>query len=115
MSSLQFADEELEHAMRALADDISFLLDEREIEHETHVEWDGDEGWHVVITAAHEVHGSNLREYTVSYISSEKRWLCQSVDEDGERDGPWELTGLADASPVEMAEHIAENVTRSST
>lgn len=107
MSDHTMLDEEVEHTARALADDISFLLDERDIQHETHVEWDGDEGWHVIITAGHKVHGSPLREYTLTYSTAERRWLYQSIDEDGEQDGPHEHAGLANASANEVAEDIA--------
>lgn len=100
--------DELEERLRGRLDDVSFLLDERGIEHATFLTSDGDDGWHLLITAGHEVHGSPLREYTITYASRDAVWLWQATSEDGEDDGPHALPGLAaDASPVEIAEHIA--------
>lgn len=101
-------DEEIEHRARALGDDISLLLDEQELTHEVHIEWDGDDGWHVVITAGHAVHGSPLREYTLTYATADQRWTCQTVDEDGTQAGPHEVPGSM--SPVEAAVHIAAEI-----
>lgn len=113
MNIAETVDEQLERNMRNLADDVSLLLDEKDIDHETHVEWDGDEGWHVVVTAGHQVHGSPMREYTVSYISAEKRWMYTAVTQDGDEEGPHELTSLAGTlAPVEVAEYIAGQVDR---
>lgn len=103
-------DEEIEHTARALGDDVSLLLDERGIEHEVHVEHDGDEGWYVIITAGHEVHGDVLREFTLTFATAGQRWTWQATSEDGDREGPHEETSLGGASPAEVAEHIAANV-----
>lgn len=110
----ELCDEDLaEQWLIGRASDVSFLLAEKDIEHETYVNSDGDEGWHLVITAGHAVHGSPLREYTVTYVSAEDRWIYQSTAEDGEDVGPHALTGLlGDASAVEIAEHIAVEVER---
>lgn len=103
--------DEIEQQLRGRLDDVSFLLDEKSIGHETYLNSDGDEGWHALITAGHEVHGSPLREYTVTYASVDNSWLWQAATEDGDEAGPHALTGLAgDASAVEIAEHIAAEV-----
>jgi hypothetical protein len=100
--------DEMEERLRWRLDDVSFLLDEKGIEHDTFLNSDGDDGWHMLITAGHEVHGSPLREYTVTYASRDSVWLYQATDEDGEDVGPHLLAALdADASPVEVAEHLA--------
>lgn len=109
--TLDLSDDDAERAAHNLADDISLLLDERGIDHETHIQHDGDDGWHVVITAGHAIHGSPLRELTITYITAERRWMWQAETEDGNQVGPHELTELvADASPVEVAEHLAANI-----
>ena len=100
--------DEIEEALRGRLDDVSFLLDEQDIEHEAFLNSDGEDGWHALVTAGHQVHGSPLRQYTITYASRDAAWLWQATDEDGEDDGPYPLAALdADASPVEIAEHLA--------
>lgn len=100
--------DEIEEALRGRLDDVSFLLDEKDIGHETFLNSDGDEGWHALVTAGHEVHGSPLREYTLTYASRDLQWLWQATTEEGEDQGPHILDRLdSTASPVEIAEHIA--------
>lgn len=108
------ADEEIERAARTLADDVSLLLDERGIEHDTDVQWNGDddnEGWYVVIAAGRET-GIPLREYTITYDTRDQRWLYQrDPGEDEQPDQPHHLAELtAQSSPVEVAEHIAQQL-----
>jgi len=103
--------DEIEEQLRGRLDDVSFLLDERDVPHETYLNSDGDDGWHALITAGHAVHGSPLREYTITYVSRDGAWLWQSTDADGEEAGPHVLAALDDdASPVEIAEHLTQNV-----
>jgi len=103
--------DEVEERLRGLLDDVSFLLDEKSIEHATYLNSDGDDGWHALITAGHEVHGSPLREYSITFASRDAAWIWQATDEEGEDDGPRALAELdADASPVEIAEHVAQIV-----
>lgn len=100
--------DEVEERLRGLLDDVGFLLDEKDIEHDAFLNSDGEDGWHLVVTAGHEVHGSPLREYTLTYSSAEAAWSWQATAEDGDEQGPHAATGLdADASPVDVAEHIA--------
>jgi hypothetical protein len=104
-------DDETEDILRGRASDVSFLLDERDIEHDTFVQSDGEEGWHLVITAGHAIHGSPLREYTLTYASRDAAWTCQAVAEDGESVGPHSVPSLdATSSAVEIADHIAAEV-----
>lgn len=103
--------DEVEQQLRGRLDDVSFLLDEKSIAHDTYLTSDGDDGWHALITAGHEVHGSPLREYTVTYASADRGWLWQATTEVGDEAGPHALTGLvADAGPIDIAEHIAAEV-----
>lgn len=103
--------DEIEEALRGRLDDVSFLLDEQSIEHETYLNSDGEDGWHALITAGHAVHGSPLREYTVTYASRDETWLWQATGEDGEEAGPHVLAALdADPSAVEIAEHVVQIV-----
>jgi hypothetical protein len=103
--------DEVEESLRARLDDVSFLLDEKSIEHETFLNSDGEDGWLALITAGHGVHGSPLREYTITYASRDDDWLWQSTDEDGEDLGPHALGALGgDASPIEIAGHLAQVV-----
>lgn len=109
------SDEEIERTARNLADDVSLLLDERGIQHETHIQWNGDdgdaEGWYVLIAAGRPT-GIPLREYTLTYTTAERRWLVQvDLGDDEAPEQPHELAELtAESSPVEIAEHIAANV-----
>lgn len=108
---LTAVDDDLDDAIRAYGDDISMLLDGHDVEHDVHPQHDGDEGWHLLITAGHAIHGSPLREYTITYITAERRWIWQAESEDGEQDGPHGLPELtAGASPVEVADHIAARI-----
>ena len=106
-----YGGDEVELWLNDRRDDISFALDSKGVEHETHLTSDGGDGWHMVITAGQKVDGDAMREYTLTYSSAEVRWLYQAYAEDGDRVGPHDINLDPNIPPFDVAAHIAANVT----
>lgn len=78
---------------------------------------DGDEGWHLTISAGREIvlaGGGCDHEFGLTYWTRSEEWLWQYVDrQHHQRSGPWPEGVLAgDATAAEVAQYVADGLRR---
>lgn len=98
-------------------DEIDVAIAATGIEYEIAYEDDGDEGWHITISAGAEISvngGGCESEFGLAFWSRRGgEWLWGFVDGRHDSSGPWPCRDLdAGATAVEVAEYVADGLRR---
>lgn len=97
--------------------EIELALKDAGVKAQVFYEDDGDEGWHITISAGREIlldGGGCDPEFGLTYWTRSGEWLWQYVGQRyHQRSGPWPERALGDDTPAaEVAEYVADGLRR---